>query len=127
MDAYLKSVGLDPAKASYPWCAAFVSYHIQKAANELSYPILFRRSAATLRLIDLNWQLSLVEPEPGCVFVHKDPDRIHGHAGFVVEVRPDGSFLDLSGNSDASGSRTGGTVCQNVRAPGYAACYLAVR
>jgi hypothetical protein len=126
VDLYLRAVGLDPEAGAYPWCAAWVCTKIQDAANALSWPLTFRRSASCKRLIELNYLVALAAPIDGCVFVHLQADG-HGHAGFVVEARPDGSIATLEDNSDASGSRTGGSVCKNVRSPGFAQVYLEIR
>ncbi len=126
VDSYLRAVGLDPAAGHYPWCAAFVSAKIQDAANALSWPLTFRRTASCKRMIEMNYLVALGAPIDGCVFVHLQPDG-HGHAGFVVEARADGSISSLEGNSDAAGSRTGGSVVRNVRSPGYASVYLEIR
>lgn len=126
VDEFIRSVGLDPTAGSFPWCAAFVSYHIQQAAAALSWPLTFKRSASCHRLVELNYRVALAAPIDGCVFVHLQADG-HGHAGFVVEARPDGSISTLEGNSDANGSRTGGSVVRNVRSPGYAQVYLDIR
>lgn len=126
VDEYLRSVGLDPEAGAYPWCAAFVSFHIQAAANELSWPLTFKRSASCQRMVELNYRVALAAPIDGCVFVHLNPDHT-GHTGFVTEARPDGSIATLEGNSDAQGSRTGGSVVRNIRSPGYSQCYLEIR
>ena len=126
IDVYLRSVGLDPATGAYPWCAAFVCSKIQDAANALSWPLTFKRSASCKRLIELNYGIALAAPIDGCVFVHLQADG-HGHAGFVTEARPDGSIATIEGNSDALGSRTGGSVVRNIRSPGYAQVYLDIR
>lgn len=125
VEEYLAIVHLGPGN---PWCAAFVSYCIHQADIALAPPAppLFRRSGGCARLVELNQALALQRPIDGCVFVHLQPDG-HGHTGFVTAVHPDGSFDDISGNSDANGSRTGGQVCRNRRPAGYAQHWIAIR
>ena len=123
VDAFLRSVGLNPEAKSYPWCAAMVSYCVEQAAEALHMPLRFRRTASCARMAELNYRLEISGPEPGAVFIHLNPDHT-GHAGFVTQVLPGGLFRDISGNSDANGSRTGGSVCSNVRPISYAAHFL---
>lgn len=125
VDEYLRAVGLNPSAGHYPWCAAFASFCIEQAADALHLPLLFRRSASCQRLTELNYTLDLPGPEVGAVFIHLNPNHT-GHTGFVTAAHSDGSFEDISGNSDASGSRTGGSVCRNHRAAGYAAVFLRI-
>jgi hypothetical protein len=121
IDEYLRNVGLDRGMGSYPWCAAFVCT-MATAAGALQ----LRKSAACLRLVELNHALALPVPEDGCIFVHLLPDG-HGHTGFVERVNDDGTLATIEGNTDGSGSRTGGCVMRQQRAAGYAQVYLAVK
>lgn len=125
IDAWLRRRGLDPTKGSYPWCAAFVSGCIEDAANDLHELLQFHRSARCAVLAELNQSLWLPAPEAGCVFVHLNADGT-GHTGFVTGV--DGANMQtLEGNTDANGSRTGGSVCRQVRPASYAAHFIAIR
>lgn len=125
VDIFLRSVGLNPANGRYPWCAALVSYCIEEAAEVLSLPLLFRRSASCQRLVELNYQLDLAAPEVGCVFVHLNPNHT-GHTGFVTAAHADGSFDSIEGNTDVAGGRTGGQVMRHTRPAAYAASFLRV-
>lgn len=125
VDVYLRAVGLNPSAGHYPWCAAFVGWCIEEAANELHLPLLFRRSASCQRLTELNYQLDLPGPQSGSVFVHLNPNHT-GHAGFVTVAHPDGSFESIEGNTDAAGGRTGGQVMRHTRAASYAATFLRI-
>jgi hypothetical protein len=120
VDEYLRNVGLDPAMGSYPWCAAFVCT-MATAAGALQ----LRKSAACKRLVEINTGLLLAAPEDGCIFVHLLPDG-HGHTGFVEAVNPDGTLATIEGNTDGSGSRTGGCVMRQQRAAGYAQVFLKI-
>lgn len=126
IDKWLRRCGLDPEKGAYSWCAAFVTCMVIDACEALSHPRTFRGSASVHHLYDLNPALELDAPEPGCVFIHLLPDG-HGHTGFVLKVNDDGSCDTVEGNSDAHGSRTGGSVVTNVRPVGYATRWLAIR
>jgi hypothetical protein len=129
VDQYLRDVGLEPANHAYPWCAAFLSSKIKRAAEAISFLKKFHSSASCHRLVELNPDLLLSVPEDGCVFVHLDTDRAraHDHAGFVETVFPGGIIGSLEGNSDKKGSRTGGSVVENARPPGYSTHFLAIR
>lgn len=124
VDRYLNAVGLDAVRQSYPWCAAFVSYCIKQADVDLPQPKKFRGSARCLRLVELNQDLQLERPEPGCIFIHLKPDT-NGHTGFVTAVTEDG-IETIEGNSDAAGSRTGGQVVRQKRPFDYVECYLRI-
>ena len=82
-----------------------------------------RRTASCHRLIELNQGLVLAEPEDGCIGVHLNPDGT-GHAVFIVNAL---TLDTIEGNSDANGSRTGGSVVRNVRPRDYFAAFLAIR
>ncbi len=123
VEDYLGAVNLPGGN---PWCAAFVCYVVREAGRMLEVKPALRPSGSVLQLLRRNPELLLDRPEEGSVFIHLLPDG-HGHTGFVLGVNDDLSFADISGNSDASGSRTGGMVCQNRRPPGYAMAFLAVR
>lgn len=125
VDSYLHDVGLDASKGAYPWCAAFVSAMVMRTAKDHGLPHQFNGHASVHKLLELNSLLVIPNPEPGCIFIHLGQDG-HGHTGFVEEVLPDGGFHDISGNSDSHGSRTGGTVCTNLRRAGYAQHWLVI-
>ena len=121
VDEYLRNVGLDASRGSYPWCAAFVST-ICTAAGALK----LRKSASCLRLVELNApELAMTAPEDGCIFVHLLPNA-HGHTGFVEHVNSDGTLCTIEGNTDADGSRTGGCVMRQTRAADYAQVFLRI-
>jgi hypothetical protein len=126
VDRYLRRVGLDPAKGAYAWCAAFVSCMILDAADALPTPRQFRGSYNCHHLVGLNAALEIGTPEVGCIGVHF-ADAIHGHAFFVTEVLGGGIVSTLEGNSDAHGSRTGGSVVLGTRSRGYVNHWLLVK
>jgi hypothetical protein len=121
VDVYLRSVGLDPARGRYPWCAAFVCWAIREAMLRAGGPHRWRGSASVSTLLARNRALVAVLPAQGDVFIHLGE---HGnHCGFVTGTRA-GSVTTLEGNTDIYGSRTGGQVMQKFRPPGYTAAFL---
>ena len=127
VDRYLRSAGLDPAKGAYPWCAALVSWCVLEATKAVGGPPQFRGSAGALRLVELNGNLRLVGPIPGCVFV-MDHGAGKGHAGFVLSIDEEDPdlLLTLEGNTDAAGSRTGGQCMIRTRRRDEIHAYLRV-
>ncbi len=117
VDQYLRAVGLDPAAGSFPWCAAFVYFCFQQAANTLSVPNPAIKDAGVLDL----WNKAgsqgvrrIATPEaaatpsvvqPGCIFVITTSSG-NGHTGLVEQV--DGVRLTtIEGNTNLGGSREG--------------------
>lgn len=74
---YFKSTTYPATEDSVPWCAAFVSYCLEKAGIEST------KSAWSLSY--LNWGIHLGSPKISCVAVlYRGLDRNKGHVGFVV-------------------------------------------
>jgi hypothetical protein len=119
VDGYLREVGLDPAAGHYPWCAAFASSMVLRASKELGTVAEFRGSASGRHLVEINRGLLIPEPEEGCVFVHFTDDGVHTHVGFVEKFRSDGAQYTVEGNADRLGSRTGGSVVEQIRSRSY--------
>jgi hypothetical protein len=125
VDEFLRSVGLNPDDGKYPWCAAFVSHCIRRAASQIPQPLKFRGSARCLRLVELNQDLMLPRAEGVCVFVNLESNTT-GHCGFVTGINEDGLLETLEGNTDASGSRTGGQVMRRTRTTAYPEAYIRI-
>jgi len=125
VDGYLRDVGLDASKGAYPWCAAFVSAMVMRTADDHNLPHQFHGSASVRKLLELNKMLEIPGPEPGCIFIHLGEDG-HGHAGFVESLAAGGALETIEGNSDAHGSRTGGSVVTGFRRAGYAQHFLVI-
>ena len=105
-------------------CAAFVGACMKRAGLPLDAIAVEDRALARSYL---KIGTPIEEPRVGCVFVmRRGNSSWEGHTGFVTAVHADGSFDDISGNSDATGSRTGGSVCRNRRAPDYAQAFLRI-
>ncbi len=128
VDAYLRTVGLDPEKGDYPWCAAFIFWLWNTAAATLNEPNPCPRTASAISL----WGKSkpehkihtfgpeayVTDPErikPGCVFV-VDHGRGKGHTGLILGVDHAARELDtVEGNSAPDGGREGVAVVRRVR------------
>lgn len=128
VDTYIRSVGLDPERGSYPWCAAFVHFCFEKAGRALGLPAQpCPKVAGVMRLWNLSeerfrlgWGVVKRNPEmlrPGQVFI-EDHGEGKGHAGIVLAwVGPPGGNLvrTISGNTNAVGSREGNAVVEQNR------------
>jgi hypothetical protein len=101
----------------YPaaWCAAFACYQIHEAARALKLTLAMHYSAGALRLLALNHDLVLTEPETGCL-VAWDHGGGLGHVGIVTGVTRVGGELAsievLSGNTNLEGSREGNAAVE---------------
>lgn len=97
------------------WCAAFACAMAEDAANALKDTLQMRRSAGALRLLELNLDLVLSEPETGCLVVWDHGDG-KGHVGIVTGVTTVGGELAsiqvISGNTNLEGSREGNAVVE---------------
>lgn len=117
VDQYLRTVGIDPTTGSFPWCAAFLYFCFQTAADSLKIPNPVIKTAGVLdhwnragqkgipRIsnIDVVATPSLVQP--GLIFVITTGNG-NGHTGIVEKV--DGVQLTtIEGNTNLNGSREG--------------------
>jgi hypothetical protein len=107
VDEYIRSGGGDPTK-KLAWCVYFIRWCHRQCG------IFLPKTASVKNLWTMAEDYRIDEPEQGCVFIHLNPDGT-GHTGFVYEVLGDGSIRSVDGNSDANGSRTGGSVCWVTR------------
>jgi hypothetical protein len=128
VDEFLRSVGLDPERGSYPWCAAFVYYCFHRAAQALerTNPLIktagvldhWRRAASEAGAARLMQRTALADPalvKPGMIFV-MDFGKGLGHTGLVELV--DAAKLRLTvieGNTNDGGSREGVAVLRRQR------------
>lgn len=114
VDEYLRSVGLNPAADSYPWCAAFVYWCFNTAAAQLgrSNPLYktagvldhWRHAKGTLLLKD-DAVANPAKIKPGFIFII-DHGGGNGHTGLVESVN--GGFITtIEGNTNNNGSRNG--------------------
>ena len=127
VDDYLRSVGVNPATGSYPWCAAFVYFCFQQAAKSLGMNnpaiktdgVLDHWNKAGLANIKrLDTEACIANPSlvsPGMIFVIIHPGGTAGHMGLVREIA--GNLLTtIEGNTNDNGSREGiGVFLRNQR------------
>jgi len=107
VDMYLKSVGLG---TGFSWCAAFVYWCVKQAGISTN---LCKNAGVLNMWRGTNAKYKFNTPKEGDIFI-MDFGGGKGHTGFVLAVNGT-SFTTIEGNSDAKGSRTGGSVCSNTR------------
>lgn len=92
------------------WCATFVCAGFRKNNMQLG-----NNSAWTPSLRE-SLGAKIGGPQVGAIGFMYFPslDRV-AHMGIVEEVRPDGRFVTIEGNTNTDGSRTGGKVMRKVR------------
>jgi hypothetical protein len=114
VDQYLAAVGLDPG---YPWCAAFLFYCFRQAAGQLELVNPVPKTASTQRLWTLSEPITRdSNPQPGYVYVLRHSPTT-GHAGIIESVGADGTIVEISGNTNATGSREGDCVFRHTGQP----------
>ena len=117
IDMFLRSQGLPPGNA---WCASFVSFCIMHAAKSLGIKPRFVYGGSVYKLWTRNPSLQLKAPEENCVFLldhglSKGGQRI-GHTGFVITPTDEYDLMTtMEGNTDESGSRSGGHAMRRTR------------
>lgn len=109
VDETLRFVGLNPSSPAappggFPWCCSSFVWCAHQGGVDLP------RVASVVTLWRWVKHRRIVEPEPGCGFVHLHADGLHGHVGFFVHDRSDGTMQTLSGNTNAHGSSNGDRV-----------------
>lgn len=115
VDLYLASVGLGPG---YSWCAAFVFWCFREAAQRLALVNPCPRTAGAVKI----WTHAepicrITAPVPGAIYVlEHDPTKGTGHAGIIETVNADGTISEVSGNTNAAGSREGNAVARHTGA-----------
>jgi hypothetical protein len=131
VDAFLRSVGLDPKRGSYPWCAAFCYFCFSRAADLIEVPNPLPRTAGVLD----HWNKAKVSPSapiilltlkaqaepslvlPGSLFI-QDFGRGKGHIGFVERIeRTAAGWVchTVEGNPNEAGQREGVAVMRRTR------------
>lgn len=122
INEFIEFTGLKPPQ---PWCAAFVSFVIHKAAGELGVNTDFPKTALTPQilayakrkgnLITRAEMDSGAKPQPGDVFLLYYPtlNRV-AHTGFVERVLPL-VVVTIEGNTNDSGGREGYKVARRIR------------
>lgn len=136
VDTWLAFVGIRPVdgEKGAPWCAAMASWCVYQAATELHISTTFRKSAGALRLLDVNADLRITEPEDGALVIW-DHGGGKGHVGIVTGVTRVGSEVAgisvVAGNTSADGmSRDADSVAERgfpFPSARQIAGYLAIR
>ena len=117
VDAYLRSVGLDPDAGSFAWCAAFVYFCFSEASQKgrRRNPLVKtagvlehwnraeQRGARRIKAAEALSRPDLIRP--GQIFV-MDFGKGAGHTGLVRGLR-DGKLITIEGNTNDGGSREG--------------------
>ena len=114
VDQYLESVGLNPEGSHYSWCAAFVYWCFQQAANQLGVGNPLIKTAGCLEHWNqatcpkITKQNAIQDPSlirPGCIFII-DHGNGSGHTG-LVESSGGGLLHTIEGNTNPQLSSDG--------------------
>ena len=103
VEKYLKSVGLG---RGYAWCMAFVYWSIKEASLQLKVSNPLTKTGGVLAMYNAEPDLRVSVPKSGDIFI-MDFGSGKGHAGFVIEVLPNGKLITIEGNTNDEGSREG--------------------
>lgn len=122
VDEYIRSVGLDPARGSFPWCAAFVYWAFAAAARTLGVRNPCPRTASAMKMYQkapLYCRMgALMDPgsfKPGWVAV-KNHGFGKGHIWIVTGADfRDGTMATVEGNTNSEGGREGVEVARRTR------------
>ncbi len=112
VEEYLASVGLP---GGYSWCAAFVHWCFKQAAARIGLVNPCPKTGGVLKLWTLTEPICrATTPAPGAIYV-LDHGGGKGHAG-IIETVSDGAIREISGNTNALGSREGNAVARHAGA-----------
>lgn len=107
IDSWLALVGQTPGVS---WCAAFAYAMHLAVALDRGMQCPFPRTASALRVWErANDYCRRTAPAPGMTYVLDHGGGL-GHVGIVHSVLPDSRIMDVSGNTNAAGSRQGDRV-----------------
>lgn len=121
VDEYLRSVGLDPTKGSWPWCAAFCYWCFRTAIADIEIPMPTSFPPRTAGVID-HWNKtngykfgakSNYTANPGDIFLMDEGHGL-GHMGIIEVVNKD-VLTTIEGNTNEDGSRNGVGVYRRKR------------
>ncbi|NJN59714.1 MAG: CHAP domain-containing protein [Leptolyngbyaceae cyanobacterium SL_5_9] len=122
VDQYLRSVGLDPG---YAWCAAFIYWCFDKAANKLEVDNPLIKTAGCLDhwnrvgregIRRISAGNAIADPsliQPGLIFI-MDYGCGNGHTG-IVEAVNGGKIVTIEGNTNDQSEREGHGVFKRTR------------
>ena len=123
VEKFLRVVGLD---AGNPWCMAFVVACFA-SANYLSAngTTMLIRTGSCQAQADHAKSIGLLVSaddaakilQPGWIMLQWHPELVrYAHCGIVTDVKPDGVFWTIEGNTtDQPGVREGDEVCRQIR------------
>lgn len=102
-----------------PWCATFLCAGFKKSGTTLG------NNSAYTPSLSSSLGAKIGGPRAGAISFLYFPSlgRI-AHCGIVESVRTDGRFVNIEGNTNAAGSRTGGQVMRKVRSTGGWSFYM---
>lgn len=110
----LKEAGHSDGEA---WCAYFAEAVFCEAFPEKEKPFRRMFSAGAVKTLEnfrTNGYTVFEKPQPGMLVIwqhyEKGKPSWQGHAGIVIEVLPNGTFITIEGNTTAAGSREGTSV-----------------
>lgn len=99
------------------WCAYFAEAVFCEAFPEKEKAFRRMFSAGAVKTIEnfrRNGYTVFQSPQPGMLVIWQHYDKgkpsWQGHAGIVVDVLPNGTFVTVEGNTTAAGSREGTSV-----------------
>lgn len=123
VDEYIKSVGLDPA-GKYAWCAAFVYWCFEKAAESMGRQNPLSKTGGVLDQWAKRKGAFRVtgSPQPGDIGI-MDFGKGVGHM-FIVEAAHLDHTDNIEGNTNDDGSREGYEVCRRTRSRNKILGYL---
>ncbi len=110
----------------WPWCAGFVTFLMEQAAETLSVGMPITGSfscdslAAQAKVAGAFVRESAVRPDalpPGSLFLVRRTSTDWTHVGMVLDAE-DGSFSTIEGNTNDDGHREGFEVCRRFRGYG---------
>lgn len=125
VDQYIRSVGLNPAEDSFPWCVCFCHWVFDQAAKlkhiENPLPmtagvhVLWNKGQQTAALVVKPSEASAKTVKPGMIFMI-DTGGGHGHAGLVAGVSGN-HLITIEGNTNQGGSADGYGVFRREARP----------
>jgi hypothetical protein len=111
VELYLASVNLPPGSA---WCAASMFWCFRTGAARLGVVNPFPRTGSALHVWSLaDKHFRVTTPRRGCVYVVDHGGGL-GHTGIIESVADDGLVTELSGNTNAAGSREGNAFARHA-------------
>jgi peptidoglycan hydrolase-like protein with peptidoglycan-binding domain len=122
VDVYLRSVGLKPETGHFSWCAAFVYWSYQQAANKLKIVNPLIKTPGVLdhwnraKCTKISKVTAVNEPfkvKPGSIFIIDHGGGL-GHTGIVESVNG-GNLVTIEGNTNSGSSREGYGVFRLTR------------